>query len=131
MDAAARLHRLIPSAPPLLAATPAQGQRGPLTIIRRDRPHEDPATVPATRVQISPAARALADAERSPKGPRPGKDEPAQERVTPAANETHQPTSRNHMPDQLGPLDSTAKIQGFGGLNVRRSVGGIKLTNSD
>jgi hypothetical protein len=131
MDSAARLRGPLATLPQLVTATRGVRAGGPLSIVRQDRPQENPATAPATRLTISPQARQLAAAETHSQARRPGRDEPATKPATPAANETSKTESRNHMPDQLGPRDAATRIQAFGGLNVRSSTGGPKLTSGD
>jgi hypothetical protein len=130
MDAAARFRGpLQASTSPLTHAAKALRTATPLTIIRQDRPKDDPATGPAVRVSISRQTPAPHDAR--PLARRTGRDEPAIKRPTRQVVAEARTSSDNGIPDRIGPRDVATRIQGFGGLNVRRSTGGASLTPGD
>lgn len=123
------------------AAGPKVGKE--LTILRTDRQQYEAAKGPAVSAVITPTARALAAQDSRPLAPRPGKDEPKIETAKPAAPTAKTPAKgpakpaakpaepTSHIPDHLGPMDVATSIQPFGGLNVRSSVGGPKLTSGN
>jgi hypothetical protein len=133
MDAAARLRGPLQSPSALFANHAAAGPKPGthLSIIRGDRPKEDLAKAPSVKALISPTAKALLARDSRPLARKAGKDEPAADRVNPAANETSRPQSASHIPDRIGPRDVATGIQAFGGLNVRSSTGGPKLTSGN
>ncbi|MBC7543440.1 MAG: hypothetical protein H7338_11985 [Candidatus Sericytochromatia bacterium] len=129
---------------PVRPGTPEQSDlrlQRPLSVTRLDLPQTDPAKGPATAVAISPAGLRLAG-ESTRRGTVSGSDTPTRvQRDTQAparkapANIDNQTTTRRVSPgkspgpDQLGPRDAAARVQAFGGLNVRSSVGGPLLTS--
>jgi hypothetical protein len=127
MDAATRFRGPLPtSTTPLTNAAKALRTATLLTIIRQDRPNDDPATGPAVRMTISRKAPATTDAR--PLARRVGRDEPAVKRPTREVQTEARTSSDNGIPERIGPRDVATRIQGFGGLNVRRSTGGASLT---
>lgn len=133
MDAAARLRGSLQTPASLFANQAAAGPKPgkELTIIRTDRQQFKAAKGPAVTALISPAARALEAQDGKPLARKAGKDEPRAEKIVPAANENVKPGTPTHMPEHVGPRDVAIRVQGFGGLNVRSSTGGPKLTSGD